>query len=161
MDIFNDDLLAFWKALNSFHVKYIMVGGVATNFNGYQRTTDDIDVWIEDTIENRSKFRFAFKEYSGEDFSMIERMQIIPGWTNFNLNNGYKLDLMVNMKGLEDYSFDECHKSATIAEIDEIHVPFLHINHLIDNKKAVNRPKDQIDVIYLEKIRKIQNPEGN
>ena len=99
--------------------------GVATNFNGYQRTTDDIDVWIEDTIENRRKFRFAFKEYSGEDFSMIERMQIIPGWTNFNLNNGYKLDLMVNMKGLEDYSFDECHKSATIAEIDEIHVPFL------------------------------------
>ena len=160
MDIFNDDLLAFWKALNSFHVKYIMVGGVATNFNGYQRTTDDIDVWIEDTIENRSKFRFAFKEYSGEDFSMIERMQIIPGWTNFNLNNGYKLDLMVNMKGLEDYSFDECHKSATIAEIDEIHVPFLHINHLIDNKKAVNRPKDQIDVIYLEKIRKIQDDEG-
>ena len=136
MDIFNDDLLAFWKALNSFQVKYIMVGGVATNF------------------------RFAFKEYSGEDFSMIERMQIIPGWTNFNLNNGYKLDLMVNMKGLEDYSFDECHKSATIAEIDEIHVPFLHINHLIDNKKAVNRPKDQIDVIYLEKIRKIQDDEG-
>lgn len=160
MDIFNDDLLAFWKALNSFQVKYIMVGGVATNFNGYQRTTDDIDVWIEDTIENRRKFRFAFKEYSGEDFSMIERMQIIPGWTNFNLNNGYKLDLMVNMKGLEDYSFDECHKSATIAEIDEIHVPFLHINHLIDNKKAVNRPKDQIDVIYLEKIRKIQDDEG-
>ena len=160
MDIFNVDLLAFWKALNSFQVKYIMVGGVATNFNGYQRTTDDIDVWIEDTIENRSKFRFAFKEYSGKDFSMIERMQIIPGWTNFNLNNGYKLDLMVNMKGLEDYSFDECHKSATIAEIDEIHVPFLHINHLIDNKKAVNRPKDQIDVIYLEKIRKIQDDGG-
>ncbi len=75
MDIFNVDLLAFWKALNSFQVKYIMVGGVATNFNGYQRTTDDIDVWIEDTIENRSKFRFAFKEYSGEDFSMIERMK--------------------------------------------------------------------------------------
>lgn len=161
MDIFNDDLLAFWKALNSFQVKYIMVGGVATNFNGYQRTTDDIDVWIEDTIENRSKFRFAFKEYSGEDFSMIERMQIIPGWTNFNLNNGYKLDLMVKMKGLEGYSFDECHKSATIADIDGILVPFLHINHLIDNKKAVNRPKDQIDVIYLEKIRKIQDQEGN
>lgn len=160
MDIFNDDLLAFWKTLNNFQVKYIMVGGVATNFNGYQRTTDDIDVWIEDTIENRSKFRFAFKEYSGEDFSMIERMQIIPGWTNFNLNNGYKLDLMVNMKGLENYSYDQCHKSATIADIDGILVPFLHISLLIDNKKAVNRPKDQIDVIYLEKIRKIQEEGG-
>lgn len=31
-------------------------------------------------------------------------------------------------------------------------VPFLHINQLIQNKKAINRPKDMIDVIELEKI---------
>lgn len=43
---------------------------------------------------------------------------------------------------------------ASIAEIDDIKVPFLHINHLIANKKAVNRPKDQMDVIYLDKIKK-------
>ena len=29
-------------------------------------------------------------------------------------------------------------------------------NHLIANKRIVNRPKDQIDVIELEKIRKIR-----
>ena len=34
-------------------------------------------------------------------------------------------------------------------------VPFLHINHLIQNKKVVNWPKDQIDVMELEKIKKI------
>ncbi len=33
-------------------------------------------------------------------------------------------------------------------------VPFLHINDLIANKKAVARPKDQLDVLELEKIRK-------
>lgn len=68
MDIFNDDLLAFWKALNSFQVKYIMVDGVATNFNGYQRTTDDIDVWIEDTIENHSKSDLPLKNIQGKIF---------------------------------------------------------------------------------------------
>jgi hypothetical protein len=35
-------------------------------------------------------------------------------------------------------------------------VPFLHINQLIANKKAVNRPKDQIDVPELEKIKKLR-----
>ena len=55
------------------------------------------------------------------------------------------------MKGLEGYSFDECLELATIATIANLKVPFLHINHLIANKKAVNRPKDQLDVIYLEK----------
>src|SRR5262245_29443239 len=100
MDIFDDELLSFWRSLNKFSVEYIMVGGVATNFNGYQRATDDIDVWIEDTVENRIKFRQAFKEYSSVDYEMIERMQIVPGWTYFNLNNGFRLDLMVSMKGL-------------------------------------------------------------
>jgi len=84
-------------------------------------------------------------------------MQIVPGWTSFSLNNGYRLDLLVDMKGLEDISFDECYKSANIANIYDVNVPFLNINHLIANKKAVNRPKDQLDVIYLEKIKKIQD----
>ena len=91
---------------------------------------------------------------------MIEKMQIVQGWTNFNLNNGFRLDLMTSMKGLEGFSFDECLNLASDAVIAEIHVPFLHINHLIANKKAVNRPKDQLDVIYLEKIKKLREEEG-
>ena len=90
---------------------------------------------------------------------MMERMQIIPGWTSFNLNNGYKLDLLIDMKGLENLSFNQCLEAANRADIDGLLIPFLHINHLIANKKAVNRPKDQIDVLYLEKIKKIQDEE--
>ena len=89
-----------------------MVGGVATNLNGYQRSTDEIDVWIKDITENRKKLRKAFHDYWGIDFFMIETVQIIPGWTNFNLNNGTRLDLMFDMKGLEGYTFDECYKMA-------------------------------------------------
>jgi hypothetical protein len=49
---------------------------------------------------------------------------------------------------------------ASLADLEGVEVPFLHINHLIENKKIVNRPKDQVDVIELEKIRKIreENP---
>ena len=39
-----------------------MVGGYATNLKRLSTITDDIDVWIEDTLENRQKFRIAFKE---------------------------------------------------------------------------------------------------
>lgn len=155
MDIFDKELLNFWISLNQQQVRYIMVGGIATNLHGYQRTTNDIDVWIEDTIENRRRLRLAFKAYGMGDFEMMERMQFVPGWTNFNLNNGLQLDIMVGMKGLEGYSFDECLQLASIADIHGVQVPFLHINHLIANKVAVNRPKDQLDVIYLEKIKKL------
>lgn len=154
MDIFDEELLNFWKHLNECHVNYIMVGGVATNLNGYQRTTEDIDVWIDDTAENRENLRKAFRASGMGDYYMLKTMQIIPGWTDFQLNNGLRVDLMLRMKGLEGYTFNECLEMASIAEIEDIKVPFLHINHLIANKKAVNRPKDQIDVIYLEKIKK-------
>lgn len=163
MDIYNEEFLKFWSALNNNHVEYIMVGGVATNLNGYQRLTDDIDVWIKDSPENRKKLRKAFYDYWGIDFFMIETMQIVTGWTNFNLNNGIRLDIMLDMKGLEEYSFDECYEVSNKAAIEDVIVPFLHINHLIQNKKAVDRPKDQVDVIYLEKIKKIleQDERGN
>ena len=160
MDIFDAELLHFWACLNKRKVKYIMVGGVAINLNGYQRSTEDVDVWLKETKVNRENFRKAYEDYSGENYYMINTMQIIPGWTCLYLNNSYKLDLMVNMKGLEGYSFEQCLKLAGIADIDGVLVPFLHINHLIANKKAVNRPKDQIDVIYLERIKEIRQNEG-
>lgn len=54
MDQFNEELISFWTLLNKHEVNYIMIGGVATNLHGYQRTTDDIDVWIEDSLDNKN-----------------------------------------------------------------------------------------------------------
>ena len=76
------------------------------------------------------------------------------------MNNGLRLDVFVNMKTLENYNFEECLSVASIANIDGIKVPFLHINHLIANKKAINRHKDQIDVIELEKIKELRKEMG-
>lgn len=64
------------------------------------------------------------------------------------------------MKGLENKSFDDCYKQARIADLDGVKVPFLHINDLLANKKAVVRPKDQLDVIELEKIKKYLEEKG-
>ena len=63
---------------------------------------------------------------------------------------------MTHMKGLEDMTFSKCHEQASVVDIDGVNIPFLHINQLIQNKKSVNGPKDQIDVVELEKIRKIR-----
>lgn len=156
MDVLDDELLQFWKALNANHVRYIMVGGFATRFHGFDRTTDDLDMWLDDTVENRKNLRKSFKDLGYGDFSSLEMMQFVPGWTNFYIGSGIELDIMTEMKGLEDFSFKECLSKASIADLDGIEVPFLHINHLIDNKKAVNRPKDQLDVVQLEKIKQIR-----
>lgn len=160
MDIFDEEIVKFWRALQNNHVRYIMVGGYATNLHGFQRFTGDLDIWLEDSVTNRQNLRAAFIECGMGDYFMLDRMQFVPGWTDFQLVNGLRLDIMISMKGLEGYSFEECLQLASIADIDDVKVPFLHINQLIANKKAVNRPKDQWDVAELEKIKKIREEES-
>jgi predicted nucleotidyltransferase len=160
MDVFDEDLLKFWEVLNQNDVKYIMVGGLSVNFNGHNRVTEDLDIWLKDSKENRKHFRKAFIDLGYGDFESIETMQFLPGWTEFYVGNGIVLDVMTKMKGLEGYSFDECLELASVASLNGIAIPFLHINHLLENKKAVGRPKDLDDVRELEKIKKQRRQMG-
>ena len=157
MDILDEDILSLWRSLNNNDVRYIMIGGFATNLHGYSRVTNDIDLWIDDTLHNRKNLRKALNEQGSGDYDVIESMQFVPGWTDFQLNFGFKLDVMTSVKGLENIGFEECYNYAVVAEIENIQVKFLHLNHLIICKKAVGRPKDLLDIEELEKIRKLKS----
>ncbi len=152
MDILDEEILKLWSALNSNNVKYIMVGGFATNLNGFSRITNDIDIWIKDTLENRKNLRLALKEIEVGDFENIETVEFIPGWSSIYLNSGFELDIMSYIKGFEKENFDTCFEMAPTAIIQNIPVKFLHIQNLIETKKLTGRPKDTIDVEELQKI---------
>jgi hypothetical protein len=153
MDILDEEILTLWKLLHENDVKYIMVGGFATNLHGFQRTTGDMDLWIKDTKGNRKNFRNILKQTGAGDFAGIETTQLVPGWSVLHLPSGFELDVMTSLKGFSPETFDECYSMAPIAMISNIPVKFLHINHLIEAKKACGRTKDLLDVIELEKIR--------
>ena len=156
MDTMDHGLLDFWATLNKFNVRYILVGGVAVRFHGFNRTTDDLDVWLEDTPTNRKNLRLAFFELGYGDFEEIETMQFIPGWTSF-FAAGIEIDFMTQILGLENITFDECYNNAPVFEFNkELEVRFLHLNHLISAKKATNRSKDQLDLEYLIRIQNLK-----
>lgn len=159
MDIYEETFIKFWRSSKKFGLKFIMIGGVATNLHGYYRTTADIDIWIEDTPQNRESLYKVFKDTGMGDLKALLTIQFIPGGTDFYLDNGVRLDIMTSVKGLEKYSFDDAYEIASIADILDLTVPFLHINQLIEAKKAANRPKDQVDIIALEKIKKLREEE--
>ena len=68
MDIFDEEILKFWKCLQNNNVQYIMVVGYATNLHGYQRFTEDLNIWLKDTLENRQLLRKAFKDCDMGDY---------------------------------------------------------------------------------------------
>ena len=36
-------------------VEFMLAGGYAVNYHGYNRSTSDLDVWVKPTEENKSK----------------------------------------------------------------------------------------------------------
>jgi len=159
MDILDEGLLNLWRNLHHFNVKYIMVGGFATNLHGFSRTTADCDIWIEDSVINRKNLRSALEKNEGIPFDSIERMEFVPGWSSIQLNAGLSLDIMTYLKGFPQSSFEECYTQSSIAVIYDLPLHFLHLNSLIEAKKQAGRPKDLIDIIELEKI-KLEREKG-
>ncbi|WP_264529560.1 nucleotidyltransferase [Flavobacterium sp. N502540] len=148
----NEQIVAIWRSFFENKVKYITIGGFAVNIYGYNRNTGDIDIYLEDTVENRSNLRKALKSINLGDFETIETMQFIPGWSDFTLNYGLRLDIMTAVKGLEDKSFTSLLEDATVVMIDETPVYFIDYDNLIVAKKAANRPKDILDIEELGKL---------
>ena len=148
------EILNIWKVFNEKNVRYVTIGGLAVNIHGYTRNTGDIDILIEDTLENRKKFRVALKEIGIGDFPQIETMQFVAGYTDFTISYDLRLDVMTSIKGLEQVSFDVLHQNATIVLLKEIPVYFIDYDNLMIAKKATNRLKDQLDIEELNKLNK-------
>jgi hypothetical protein len=154
MDVQDEEILNFWRVLQKYRVKYIMVGGFATNLHGFSRMTADLDIWIQGNALNKKAFFHALLELElvDEHFNDNE-MQFVPGYTSFYFSSGFTLDVMEFMQGFEASEFDFCYEKASELTIEGITIRVLHLNHLIAAKEASNRPKDIIDVIELKKIR--------
>jgi hypothetical protein len=153
MDLLDEEILNLWRLLNKHQTKYIMVGGFATNLHGFQRTTADLDLWIKNTPQNRKNLRNSLKDLDIGDFESIETTEFVAGWSTISLNSGFELDIMTSLKGFDQIMFDECYAIAPTALIENIPIKFLHINQLIEAKRASGRAKDLIDIEELEKIR--------
>lgn len=158
MDLLDDEILKFWKDLQQIKVDYMLIGGYAVNFHGHQRPAGDLDIWLKDSLENRQRLRKAFIAATMGDYLLLETMQFVPGWTDFQLNNGMRLDILTDTKGLENLSFDECFETSQQIDIMDIKIPCLSLQHLIENKKAVARPKDIVDIAKLEQLRAQYKP---
>ena len=148
----NSQIIEIWKYFSLNKVKYLTIGGFAVNIYGYGRNTGDIDIFIEDSIENRENLRLALKQTGIGDFKNMSTMQFIPGWTDITLKFNLRLDIMTSVKGLENSTFEQLLEKAFIAEINDIPVYFLDYESLIIAKKATHRPKDILDIEELEKL---------
>src|SRR6185436_452722 len=143
------------KLLNKNEVKYILVGGLAVNYYGYARSTGDVDLWLDDSDDNRKKLVSTLTDFGVEGANVFLTLPLIAGYSEILLTNGIYVDFMSNMTALKQDQFQECYQMAEKFHVDEnTPVNFLSINKLIEEKTKLGRPKDLDDV---EKLKVIAN----
>lgn len=147
-NIFNDDFHDFIEAFNHYKVEYVLVGGYSVILHGYSRTTGDLDIWVNKTIENYDRIKKAFHLFGMPLFDMTE--------FNFLKNSDFdvfsfgrppvSIDIMTAVKGL---NFKETFSESKMVEVENISVRLIHYNHLIQAKKSAGRSKDIDDLENL------------
>ena len=152
-DIFQEDFRDFLKALNDNEVKYIMVGGLAVVLHGHARVTGDMDIWVECSAENYKKLVKAFNQFHMPVFDMtLEKFLQVNESDVFSFGrNPVGIDIMTAVKGL---NFDEAYKLSSIFNDEGLPIRLIHINQLIEAKKAAGRLKDLDDIQQLQKRKK-------
>lgn len=146
--IFNDDFREFIQALNANNVDYILVGGYAVILHGYRRVTGDLDIWVNRTKENYSKLVKAFSQFGLPVFDMTEEKFLdVETVDVFSFGRPpVSIDIITKLSGVE---FDEAFPRALHFDENGLMIRFIHLNNLIEAKKAAGRFKDLDDIEKL------------
>jgi hypothetical protein len=146
--VFNDDFREFIQSLNDNQVEYMLVGGYAVILHGYRRVTGDMDIWVNRTKGNYSKLVKAFSQFGLSVFDMTEEKFLDVASTDvFSFGRPpVRIDILTRLKGVD---FDDAFSRAVEFDENGLIVRFIHLNHLIDAKKASGRYKDLDDIEKL------------
>ncbi len=151
----HNDIIKFIELAQKLEVRMILVGGGAVNFHGYQRSSTDIDFWIDTKEDNLDKLIKVFNEmgYDIEKFSekVKNKMQNI----SVKFSDDIELELITRFS--INKSFEQAYKDAvSVNKLGKkvLYWRVLSYDDLITSKIKSNRPKDLLDIQELERIRK-------
>jgi hypothetical protein len=148
------DFAEFLDALNRHGVRYVVIGGIAVLSHIPYRTTRDIDVLIEPTLENARRTRVAVgewgdfePEYSPEDFVSGDILSF-----------GGLLRVEIHSK-IPGTTWESLWEHRVQGELLGVPTAFAGLDDLISMKKAAGRPeKDLPDLKRLEKLKAGEEP---
>ena len=125
----------------------MVVGAYALAFHGFPRATGDIDLWIRRSDENAQRVWRALIRFGAPLFDLTMNDLKTPGLA---LQIGLaprRIDILTSIDGVR---FGEAWPDRQQVEIEGLTIPVIGRAHLLQNKRAVGRPKDQGDVALLE-----------
>jgi hypothetical protein len=154
MDILHDEFLLFLTCAQKNNLRYLLIGGFAVNYYGYNRNTDDMDVWLAPTNENRQAFIHTLlcMNYSENEVAPLYKEDFTSYFAGNLGSAGARIDVLTIVH--HAISFDEAEKNKQVFEItDTVCMNIVPYDFLKDIKLRSTRSKDLHDIARLEEIR--------
>ena len=154
MDIEDEEFLLFLKCAGENELRYLCIGGYAVNYHGFHRATQDMDIWIAPTTENKLAFLNTMKcmGYSETETDIIKDEDFT---TYFMCSLGSPpsiIDILTIVH--KNIRFDEAEKNMIIHPVaDGIDLKLVPYDFLKNIKLLSLRPKDLLDIAKLEELR--------
>lgn len=156
MDLFLEEHKKFLLLLLKHNVDFLIIGGYAVIYHGYQRTTGDLDLWLKPTNNNRDRFINVLKEHgvTQRGIETVGQMDFTKPQVMYIGEKPNKIDFLTRIQGI---GFEEAFEKKTFITLDEKKIPFLHFDHLVISKITLGRPQDKADIDMLQKIKQHKN----
>ena len=143
----NPDFRDILSAFCDHGVEFLIIGAYALAAHGYPRATGDIDLWIRCTEDNSTRAWKALEEFGAPLFDLTINDLRTPG-TVFQMGvPPRRIDLVTRITGVD---FVDAWHDRLLVEIEGLKLPVLGREHLVINKRASGRPKDLMDLAWLE-----------
>lgn len=150
----NNDFKDLLRFLNQEKAEYLIVGAYAVIFYTEPRYTKDIDIWVRPEQENARKVLDALKKF-GAPVSELTVADLSNPAMMYQLGiEPNRIDILMDVEGLK---FSGAWKNRVASRYDNEKIFLLSINDLIKSKKKAGRPQDNLDLVKLNRIRKIHS----
>lgn len=123
------------KTFKKYNIEYMFLGGGAAILQGFNHTTQDIDIYPEKSKTNCEKIILALEEL-GFILNKKQKEEILKGKDFIQFDDPFELDFVFSPDGFNSYSEAKKYKKM----IDSY--PVMNLDGIIISKKAANRKKD-------------------
>src|ERR1039458_7447153 len=128
-------------------VRFTLVGGLAVSLNGFVRTTEDMDILVDDHPSNVQKLLNCLLQF-GEGYAReLNPADFTDEEGAIRVQEDFDLDIFVRMRGSK---YEDMTGHIRYHEMgDGTRIPYLDADGLIRLKEDSTREKDRIDVAAL------------
>lgn len=148
MDLENEEFRLFVEHAARNNLQYMVIGGFAMYLNGLSRNTEDVDVWINPTVENGQHFVQVLLGigYTDEELEELKELDFTQPQV-FGLNNYIDILTWVHRK----FDFNDCFlRSRSCQNQSGNTINFLHLNDLREQKVVAHRLQDLRDIVMID-----------